>query len=141
MGKASKRAFDSVKDPSSRQVFYQNISLGMFMLGILLILVSILPVHWSASESAWTQEDSDAYQRLSREYKLSAYKTAAEMGLQPAEHQRQLQQLKSSVEAMRDKLAGARNRGEFWQRTMWWSGLLSLAMAGVAYSFGTTRAN
>ena len=100
------------------------------LLGLLLIASSFLPLSDFAARSAWTTQDTIAYDRLSLEYHRSAYQSPARVGLTKEEFAARQQELKQRFDAMRGKLEYARQRPDAWRRYLLGGGA-ALSFAGA----------
>ena len=95
---------------------------ALLLLGILLVVLSFLPIGSQVAKSRWTPEDSAHYDKITQEYKRSHYDTAARSGLSEEEWRSQRQRMKQEIDAMSEKLAHARAQPDFWSTVLLWSG-------------------
>jgi len=105
--------------------------LVLVALGAVLIAASFFPVGYLASEVLWTDADSAAYDRLTTQYKRSAYQTAARAGVTDDEWQAQRERMKQKLDAMNAKLEQARSQPKLWSRCFFLSGALLTASGTI----------
>lgn len=127
-------------DSPSRNSFLATCAYICCGIGALLIMGSLLPLGAIASQSQWTEKDSAAYDRISLEYKKSAYQDAGELGLTEEDQAVRIEKLKTAVDSMRDKLDNARRQGDVWSRQLRWIGLATTALGIVLHFAGRARA-
>lgn len=110
-------------------------------MGALFILVSFVPLGTMASHSQWTEEDSTSYDRISLEYKKSAYQDPGELGLTEEELAARIEKLKTAADAMREKLKNARQHGDVWSQRLRWIGLATTVLGIVLHLAGQARSD
>jgi len=109
--------------------FSFSLPVAMLVVGVLMIGASFLPLGNWAARSQWTPEDSAVYDRVSGEYKLSAYQSPARAGLSQAEWDSQRDKMKQQMQALQQKLDRAKSQPKRWSRYLLAVGCL-LAAAG-----------
>lgn len=113
-----------------------SISLPMALLiaGLLLIAASFTPIGDWAAQSQWSAEDSARFDRVSNEYKRSAYQAPARRGRTPDEWEAEREQMRQQMEQLQSQLNWARDQPKLWSRSLLGVGAL-LSVAGfVAHS-------
>ena len=81
----------------------------------------------------WTKEDAAALDRVTVEYKLSAYKSPARAGVSEEEWATQRARMKTKMDAMNEKLRTALDQPERWSRYLLWSGILAVALGAAIH--------
>ncbi len=106
-----------------------SFSLPMTLLvgGVLMIGASFLPLGNWAARSQWTPEDSATYDRVSNEYKLSAYQSPARAGLSQAEWDAQRDKMKLQIQALQQRLDRAKSQPKRWSGYLLGVGCLLVA--------------
>jgi len=105
-----------------------SFSLGMILIGVLLILSSFLSLGDLAAHSQWTEENAVDFATLSEKYHRSAYQAGSKEAA-TAEQKHQNQKLKTSFEAMRNELERAQEQPQRWSHYLLVVGVL-LTVAG-----------
>lgn len=105
------------------------VSIALVVLGLLILGCSFLPLAWT-KEAAWSMQDSEAYDRVSREYHKLAYQSAAETGRSETEMRAHREALKQQFETLRDRLEFAQQQPQRWSRFLLWAGT-SLVVLGL----------
>jgi len=82
----------------------------------------------------WTKEDATAYDRLSLEFHMSAYRSAARAGLTKEQMAQRQQSLKKQFEKMQGRLKRAQQQPDVWSRYLLWSGATLTVVGGMGYS-------
>jgi len=111
--------------------------LVMLILGVLLIAASFLPLGKWAAKSQWTTEDSAAFDRVSVEYKRSAYQSPARAGLTESEWKAQRERMQRQLKALQQKLERAKSQPKRWSRYL--LGIGSLLTAAGFYANATRQ--
>lgn len=121
-----------VKTPAQQKPRLQlsfSLPVTMLAVGVLMIGISFLPLGDWAAKSQWTAADSASYDRVSNEYKLSAYQSPARSGLSQDEWDAQRDKMKQQMQALQQKLDRAKSQPKLWSRYLLGVGCL-LASAG-----------
>ena len=106
----------------------------MLLLGLLMIAASFFPVGNWAAQSQWTRAQSEAYDRVSVEYKRSNYQSAARLGISEAERVAQREKMKQQLDALQTKLDRAKSQPQLWSRYLLGIGSLLTAAGFLAHS-------
>ncbi len=101
--------------------------------GALLIAASFFPIGRFASQSLWTVENSAKYDRVTQEYKRSAYQNPARTGLSKKENEARRERMKQQIDVMKERLEYAKNQPELWSRYFLWAGILLAAAGGLGH--------
>ncbi len=122
---------EEISDAPEKSAFSLSFSLPVAMLifGVLLIGASFLPFGNWAAQSQWTPADSAAFDRVSNEYKLSAYQSPTRAGLSQAEWDAQRGKMQQQMLSLQHKLERAKGQPQRWSRYLLGVGCL-LAIAG-----------
>lgn len=126
---------DELNKKSSQFAF--SLPIALMIGGILLIAASFFPLGQLAAQAQWTPEDSAAYDRVSQEFKQSAYESPARRGVDAAEWQAQRDKMEQKMRAMQQRLERAKSQPERWSRYLLGTGVL-LTVAGF-YANATGR--
>lgn len=126
-------------EESSKRKYLAALPVLCCLIGIALVFSSLLPLGPAAARSNWTIEDSNKYQRVTEEFKISAYKSPGDLGLTEEEYAKRQQELLTAVEALREKLQNARQSGSVWKQRLWWSGLVTTFFGLVLHIYVQNR--
>ena len=126
MNKATTKATYHASKKTPLQLGF-SLPLAMLVVGVLLIAASFLPLGNWAARSQWTPSDSAAFDRVSNEYKLSAYQEPARAGLNQAEWDAQRDKMKQQMQALQQRLDRAKSQPQRWSRYLLGIGCLLAA--------------
>jgi len=114
-----------------------SLSVAMLVVGVLLIGASFLPLGSWAARSQWSLNDSAAYDRVSNEYKQSAYETPTRRGLSQAEWDAERDKMRRQMVTLNQKLERVKGQPQRWSRAL--LGVGSLLTAVGFYANATRR--
>ena len=108
-------------------------------LGVLLVGLSFSSLGDRIAASQWTPEDAKAYERVSQELKISAYRTPDRVALSEKEWLAQRERMNRQLKAMQHKLNRVKRLPKQWNRYLLWSGVLLAVVGGLWHKIQTGR--